>query len=127
MSNIVLATVDNLLEIPEEEYKANDEDISDVILDSINVLVTLVQGSSGDDFTFSGSNIVLAAVKMQSTGFPLSTGIYASSLSKDDEFSFEPNSAGPERSENLTSVYLPETILDLIPGTYQTINLSLET
>ena len=119
MSQNVINVVDNILEIPEEEYQSSDEDVSSTILNAINTLTETIQETSSGNFTYNGSNIVVAAVKIERTKFPLTAGIGASSLDNavpDDSFDFKANDETPSKKEDEVSVSIPEEILDYIPG-----------
>ena len=121
MSKDVIDVVDNVLEIPQEKYEDSD-DVSSTILDSINILTETIQETSSGNFTYNGSNIVVAAVKVERTKFPLSAGIGASPATgdsvADDSFEFKANDATPSQKDDEVSVSIPEEILDHIknPG-----------
>ncbi|XP_030845677.1 cell wall protein DAN4-like, partial [Strongylocentrotus purpuratus] len=121
----VIGAVDNILNIPESTFEtASSQQVSKTknILTTISTLTENIQKASSNNFTYSGSNIVLAAVKVDRRKFPLTTAIGGA---MDDDIDFSANEGSPSNAAGVTSVSLPEAILPSVSGTNQVISVSV--
>nr|XP_054766910.1 LOW QUALITY PROTEIN: adhesion G-protein coupled receptor G6-like [Lytechinus pictus] len=114
----VLALVDTTLDKDSDTFEDN-QGAADSILSSVNAFISRLQATNvSSNLTFRGENVVVAAVKVQRTAFPLTASISAPSRFEDDDvITFSPNEESEEtvKEEGLSSVFLPEEILDYIP------------
>eukprot|EP00057_Strongylocentrotus_purpuratus_P010254 XP_011664728.1 PREDICTED: G-protein coupled receptor 126 [Strongylocentrotus purpuratus] len=125
VSESVIGAVDNILNIPESTFETpSSQQVSKTknILTTISTLTEAIQKASTKNFTYSGSNIVLAAVKVDRRKFPLTTAIGGA---MDDDIDFSANEGSPSNAAGVTSVSLPEAILPSVSGTNQVISVSV--
>ncbi|XP_071511432.1 adhesion G-protein coupled receptor G2-like [Diadema antillarum] len=131
----VIDAVNNILELPESTFQEASNDaaadgdggsgnVANNILTSINTLTAAVQNNSNENFTYSGDNIVVAAVKVNRATFPLTAKV-GSTPSRGDQFNFTANSVSPVTANDAASVSLPEAILDLVPENNQDVAISV--
>ncbi|XP_041479228.1 adhesion G-protein coupled receptor G6-like [Lytechinus variegatus] len=114
----VLALVDTILDKDSNTFE-DSQGAADSILSSVNAFIGRLQATNvSSNLTFRGENVVVAAVKVQRTSFPLTASISAPSRNEDDDvitFSSNEESEETGKEEGLSSVFLPEEILDFLP------------
>ena len=105
--------IDNVLEIPDSVFEASeDQNIGGEILSAVDQLLTGIHNTS-DNFTYSGDNIVVAAIALSDTAFPLTAAVGISASSGYDVIDF---SGTAEIVNDVPTVLLPASILDIVPG-----------
>ncbi|XP_041478594.1 uncharacterized protein LOC121426374 [Lytechinus variegatus] len=108
VSESVIETVDNILNLEDGTFETTgSQETSKNILSTISTITEAIQRTSTNNFTYSGSNIVLAAVKVDRTSFPLRTAIGGDG---DDVVDISSNDQNPDVA-GVASVLLPEAIL----------------
>nr|XP_054767481.1 uncharacterized protein LOC129274758 [Lytechinus pictus] len=109
VSESVIETVDNILNLEDSTFETTgSQETSSNILLTISTITETIQRTSTNNFTYSGSNIVLAAVKVDRTSFPLRTAIGGDG---DDKVDISSNDQNPDNMAGVASVLLPEAIL----------------
>ncbi|XP_030845681.1 uncharacterized protein LOC115925831 [Strongylocentrotus purpuratus] len=123
VSQSVIGAVDNILNILESTFETpSSQQVSKDILATISTLTEAIQKASTNNFTYSGSNLVLAVVKVDRRKFPLTA---ATGGAMDDVIYFLANEGSPSNAAGVTSVSLPEAILPSVSSTNQVISVSV--
>ena len=112
--------VDSVLSKPKTAFiSTREQSASPKLISAINSLTTAIQNSSDLNFTYSGENIVLAAVKIKRSNFPLNFTSPAMTHSSENAFEFSTGIKDTSFAQKGAFVSLPEEILDFVPGEYQ--------
>ena len=118
VSKNVLISVDNILRLPKMHFRNSSQEVAS-ILHSLSTLTETLQETVNQNFTYSGTNIMLASVKVERDSFPLVATFRKDSIGhmeRNRSFDFQTSNEAPAGTEDLVSVSLPEAILAALPG-----------
>ncbi|XP_041478680.1 uncharacterized protein LOC121426444 isoform X2 [Lytechinus variegatus] len=123
VSGSVIETVDNILNLEDDTFEtAGAQETSKNILSTISTITEAIQRTSAKNFTYSGSNIVLAAVKVDRASFPLRTAIGGDG---NDVVDISTNDQNHDNMDDVASVLLPEAILQSVPDEGGAVSVSV--
>ncbi|XP_030850153.1 adhesion G-protein coupled receptor G2 isoform X3 [Strongylocentrotus purpuratus] len=123
VSESVIGAVDNILNIPESTFETtSSKQVSNEILTTISILTEVIQKTSTNNFTYSGSNIILAVVKVDRTSFPLRTAIGGAG---NDVIDISTDEGTMSNMADVAYVTLPSAILPLVPDDSKAIPVSV--
>nr|XP_054767677.1 adhesion G-protein coupled receptor G7-like [Lytechinus pictus] len=123
VSGSVIETVDNILNLEDDTFETTGaQESSKNILSTISTITEAIQKTSTKNFTYSGSNIVLAAVKVDRASFPLRTAIGGDG---NDVVDISTNDQNHDNMDDVASVLLPEAILHSLPDESGAVSVSV--
>ncbi|XP_011663125.2 adhesion G-protein coupled receptor G2 [Strongylocentrotus purpuratus] len=114
----IFTLVDMALDINGDTFEEEStQAVSDSILSSVDTFLSRIQSTnSNSNFTYRGENLVVAALKVGRTTFPLTANIEPPSRDADDDFiNLSTNGESENTGEGVSSIFFPGEVLDYLP------------